>query len=245
MREDLSALALGVRAGEERALAAAITMAEAGEAHDLLSFLEPNVHKPVLGITGAPGVGKSSIVSSMVGMIREQDVLVAALLVDPSSVLTGGSLLGDRIRLQKHASDRGVFIRSLAARGHLGGLTQHIDQVIAVLRGSPFAIILLETVGVGQSEVEIMHHADAVCFVVTPSHGDGVQAAKAGILEIADVIALNKSDLPAANLSFRELTGADLVSRKTKQPVKVIHTIALDDIGVGDVLAELLDIAES
>lgn len=231
----------GVREGNPRALGQAISLAENGEADDLLNALgAPHQLHRVIGITGAPGVGKSTLVSSLITSIRNRGLSVAAILVDPSSALTGGSLLGDRIRLGGHTGDDKVFIRSLATRGHLGGLTAHINDVVSLVQHSPFDVIILETVGVGQSEVEVMHHADVVCFVVSPGQGDGVQISKAGVLEIADVIAINKSDMDGVEKTANELQHGDLVAHRTGQPIQILQTVATTGRGVAGLLDTLL-----
>ena len=159
----------------------------------------------MVGITGPPGAGKSTLISSLIRLIRERGETVGILAVDPSSPLTGGALLGDRIRMQDHAGDEGVYIRSMATRGHLGGLAAAAGEVITLMGRAGFDILVVETVGVGQSEVEVMEVADLVVLVVGPSWGDQVQADKAGIVEIADVYVVNKCDRPGADEVVRAL----------------------------------------
>ncbi len=159
----------------------------------------------VVGLTGPPGVGKSTLTSALVTAFRARDERVAVIAVDPSSPFSGGALLGDRVRMQEHATDPGVFIRSMAARGQLGGLAAATPQAIRVLSGVGFDVVLVETVGVGQSEVEVAAAADTVVLVLAPGMGDGVQAAKAGILEIGDVYVVNKADRDGAEATAREL----------------------------------------
>jgi LAO/AO transport system kinase len=152
----------------------------------------------VIGITGAPGVGKSTTVDALIKLLRERNFSVAVLAVDPSSPISGGALLGDRIRLTDHFTDRGVFIRSLATRGHLGGLSVSTKAVLKLVQSAKFDFIIVETVGVGQSEVEVMRVVDTVVVVLAPGMGDGIQASKAGLLEIGDIYLINKSDREGA-----------------------------------------------
>jgi LAO/AO transport system kinase len=159
----------------------------------------------VVGLTGAPGVGKSTVTAALVGAYRERGLRVGVLAIDPTSPFSGGALLGDRIRMQDHATDRGVFIRSMASRGHLGGLAAATPQALRVLDAAGCDIILVETVGVGQAEVEIASLADTTLVAVAPGMGDAIQAAKAGILEIADAFVVNKADKPGAQEAVRDL----------------------------------------
>jgi LAO/AO transport system kinase len=187
-------LIASVGAGDRRALARAITLVEDGEALDT----GDSSTTPVIGITGPPGSGKSTLISGMIDALRRRGETVAVLAVDPSSPLTGGALLGDRIRMQGHAGDEGVYIRSMATRGHLGGLAAPAGAALRLMGLAGFDHVFVETVGVGQSEVEVMGLADVVVLVVGPSWGDHVQADKAGVVEIADVIVVNKADRPGA-----------------------------------------------
>ncbi len=162
-------------------------------------------HAHVVGLTGSPGVGKSTVTGALVRAYRDQGLRVGVLAVDPSSPFSGGALLGDRVRMQDHATDDQVFIRSMASRGHLGGLSWATPQALRILAAAGFDVVLIETVGVGQAEVEIASLADTALVVVAPGLGDSIQAAKAGILEIADVFAVNKSDRPGAHEVVRDL----------------------------------------
>ncbi len=195
-----------LKSGNARDIARAITSVEniGEESHEILLQLPlPQAH--VIGLTGPPGVGKSTSTSALVSQLRSIGHRVAVLAVDPSSPFSKGALLGDRIRMQAHASDSGVFIRSLAARGHLGGLTETTLDVITVLSAANFDTIIVETVGVGQSEIDIASAADTTIVITAPGMGDGIQAAKAGILEIADIFAVNKADRDGAEATVREL----------------------------------------
>ncbi|HEX7525561.1 MAG TPA: methylmalonyl Co-A mutase-associated GTPase MeaB, partial [Gaiellaceae bacterium] len=194
-------LAAGIRTGDRRALARAITLVENGDplAYDIVADLYPDTGKAyAIGVTGPPGVGKSSLVSALIRLVRERETTVGVVSVDPSSPFTHGALLGDRIRLSDHFLDPGVFIRSMGTRGHLGGLAEATLQALLLLDAAGKDLVFLETVGTGQSEVEVTHIADTVLLVLMPGSGDSVQALKAGIMEIPDVIAINKSDHPAA-----------------------------------------------
>jgi LAO/AO transport system kinase len=204
----LEQLAAGVRAGDRRALARAITLVENSEplAYDLVRDLYPSTGGAyAVGVTGPPGVGKSSLISALVGHVRERGSTVGVISVDPSSPFTQGALLGDRIRLADHFLDPEVFIRSMGTRGHLGGLVEAALQAVLVLDAAGKDVVFLETVGAGQSEVEVIRIADTVLLVLMPGSGDSVQALKAGIMEIPDVIAINKMDHPAAKTMLNEV----------------------------------------
>ncbi len=197
-----------MRSGDRRALARAITLVENGDplAYDLVREIYPETGNAyTVGLTGPPGVGKSSLISALLRHVRERDTQVGVVSVDPSSPFTQGALLGDRIRLADHFLDPGVFIRSMATRGHLGGLAEATLQAVLVLDAAGKELILLETVGTGQSEVEVIGLADTVLLVLMPGSGDSVQALKAGIMEIPDVIAINKADHPAAKTMLNEV----------------------------------------
>ncbi len=204
-REDLAA---GVRSGDRRALARAISLVEDGDplAYGVVADVYPETGSAYsVGITGPPGVGKSSLASALIRDIRGRGQTVGVISVDPSSPFTHGALLGDRIRLTDHFLDPGVFIRSMGTRGHLGGLAEATLQALLVLDAAGKDIVLLETVGAGQSEVEVIGIADTVLLVLMPGSGDAVQALKAGIMEIPDVIAINKMDSPAAKTMLNEV----------------------------------------
>src|SRR5881409_143766 len=201
-------LAEGVRTGDRRALARAISLVENGDllAYDLVRDIYPETGRTyAVGITGPPGVGKSSLISTLIGHIREQGRTIGVISVDPSSPFTQGALLGDRIRLSDHFLDPGVFIRSMGTRGHLGGLAETTLQALLVLDAAGKELVFLETVGAGQGEVEVIGIADTVVLVLMPGSGDSIQALKAGIMEIPDVIAINKRDHPAAKTMLNEV----------------------------------------
>ena len=201
-------LAAGVRGGDRRALARTITLVENRDplAYDVVADLYPRTGNAyAVGVTGPPGVGKSSLVSALLRHVRARDVSVGVVSVDPSSPFSHGALLGDRIRLSDHFLDPEVFIRSMGARGHLGGLAEAALQALLVLDASGKELVFLETVGTGQSEVEIIGVADTVVLVLMPGSGDAVQALKAGIMEIPDVIAINKMDHPSAKTMLVEV----------------------------------------
>jgi len=219
-----------------RELAQQITLVEnsgTGSTELLSSMPTPSAH--IVGITGPPGVGKSTSTSALITQLRSEGKSVAVLAVDPSSTFSKGALLGDRIRMQDHALDSGVFIRSLASRGHLGGLTGTIYSVLKVISAAGFDLIIIETVGVGQSEIEIAKMADTSIVIAAPGAGDGIQAAKAGILEIADIFTVNKSDRPGADATVRELKGmlsmASGAQSASGWETPVIPTIATDGLG--------------
>src|SRR2546426_2459197 len=217
-------LAAGVRAGDKRALARAITLVENSEplAYDLVADLYPDTgHAYAVGVTGPAGVGKSSLISTLVRHVRARETTVGVISVDPSSPFSHGALLGDRIRLADHFLDPGVYIRSMGTRGHLGGLAEATLQALLVLDASGKDLVFLETVGAGQSEVEVIGIADTVLLVLMPGSGDSVQALKAGIMEIPDVIAVNKMDHPAAKTMVNEVRSILTLDkdRKWKPPI--------------------------
>jgi LAO/AO transport system kinase len=201
-------LAAGVRAGDRKALARAITLIENSDplAYELVRDIYPETGRAYsIGITGPPGVGKSSLIAALVTHVRKDDRSVGVVSVDPSSPFSQGALLGDRIRLTEHFLDPGVFIRSMGTRGHLGGLAEAALQALLVLDASGKDLVFLETVGAGQSEVEVIAIADTVLLVLQPGSGDSIQALKAGIMEIPDVIAVNKADHPGAQAMAKDV----------------------------------------
>jgi LAO/AO transport system kinase len=196
----------------------------------------------VIGLTGSPGVGKSTTTSALVGAFRARGNRVGVIAVDPSSPFSGGALLGDRIRMQEHATDPGVFIRSMASRGHLGGLSATTPQALRVLEAAGCDVILIETVGVGQSEVEVAAAADTTIVLLAPGMGDGIQAAKAGILEIADVLCVNKADRDGADTTMRELRHMIALGERSSSAweVPVVKSVASTGVGIPELL-DLLD----
>jgi LAO/AO transport system kinase len=205
---DVARVVEGVLEGERRAVARAISMVEDGAAGlpELIAGLYPRTGTAyTVGLTGSPGVGKSSLAAELLTVARRHDRTVAVLAIDPTSPFTGGALLGDRLRMQSHATDPGVFIRSMATRGHLGGLALAAPEAVRVLDAGGAGLVIVETVGVGQAEVEVATAADTTLVVVAPGWGDAVQASKAGILEIADVFVVNKADRPGADEAARDL----------------------------------------
>ena len=198
-------------------------------------------HAHVVGLTGSPGVGKSTVTGALVRAYRDKGQRVAVLAVDPSSPFSGGALLGDRVRMQDHATDEHVFIRSMASRGHLGGLSWATPQAVRILAAAGFDIVLIETVGVGQAEIEIASLADSALVVVAPGLGDSIQAAKAGILEIADVFVVNKSDRPGAQEVVRDLRMMLAMARYGGDDWRppIISTTAVTTEGIAELAAAI------
>jgi LAO/AO transport system kinase len=230
-------------AGETRALARAIRMAEdrdPGIADLLRQVREHTGRARVIGVTGPPGSGKSTLCDQVIQRWRAQGHQVGVIAVDPSSPFTGGAILGDRVRMVRHTLDPGVFIRSMAARGHLGGLAAAAREAVRLLDAAGRDRCLLETVGVGQSELEVMETADTTVVVTTPSTGDAVQIIKAGILEIADIFVVNKADLPGASKVVRDLKELVRHGRlRTEWSPPVILTVAETGDGVDDLVAAI------
>ena len=205
---DLSTLIQGIQTGGMRALARACRLIDERDpcAFELLKRIFTHEGRAyVIGVTGTPGAGKSTLVDGLIRLYREQGKRVAVLAIDPTSPYSGGAILGDRIRMQQHFTDEGVFIRSIATRGHLGGLSRSTGDVLHVLHASTFDVVILETVGVGQDELEVTQLADTTLVVMAPGLGDDIQAIKAGILEVADVFAVNKSDRVGADATVQDL----------------------------------------
>jgi LAO/AO transport system kinase len=232
------------RDGEPRAVARLVTMVEDGspQLREVMAALTPHAgHAHVVGITGSPGVGKSTATNALVTELRRDDTRVGVLAIDPSSPFSGGALLGDRVRMQDHATDAGVFIRSMASRGHLGGLSRTTPQALRVLDAAGCDVVIVETVGVGQSEVEIAGLADTTVVLMAPGLGDGIQAAKAGILEIGDVYVVNKADRDGAEQVRRELRSAITLGDRPEGAWKppIVLTVARDGLGLDELVAEL------
>jgi LAO/AO transport system kinase len=237
---DPAVLAEGVRRGEPARVARLLSLVEAGDAAArpvLASLAGDSGRAYTIGVTGAPGAGKSSLTDRLVGVIRSTGDSVAVLAVDPSSPRTGGAILGDRVRMGTHATDRGVFIRSMATRGHLGGLAAATPQAIRVLEASGAPWVLVETVGVGQVELDIAGATDTTVVVLTPGWGDGVQANKAGLLEVADVFVVNKADRDGVDATVKDLVGMlELggASYATSWVPPIVTTVATTGAGVGE-----------
>ena len=231
-------------AGDARALARLVSLVENGapELRPVMKALAPLTGGArVIGLTGAPGVGKSTMTTALVSAYRERDLRVGVLAVDPTSPFTGGALLGDRVRMQDHATDPGVFIRSMASRGHLGGLAAATPQALRVLDAAGFGPVLVETVGVGQAEVEVASLADTTLVLVAPGTGDAVQAAKAGILEVGDIFVVNKCDNPGAQETVRNLRTMIAMAERGKGDWKppIVMTTATAGEGIADLTAAL------
>ncbi|MFE1316991.1 methylmalonyl Co-A mutase-associated GTPase MeaB [Kitasatospora phosalacinea] len=243
---DVATLVEQARQGRPRAVARLITLVEnaAPELREVMAALAPYSGRAyTVGLTGSPGVGKSTSTSALVSAYRRLGRRVGVLAVDPSSPFSGGALLGDRVRMQEHATDPEVFIRSMATRGHLGGLAWAAPQALRVLDGAGCDVILVETVGVGQSEVEVAAQADTAVVLLAPGMGDGIQAAKAGILEIGDVFVVNKADRDGADATARELNhmlglGESRQAGDWRPPI--VKTVAARGEGV-DELVEALE----
>lgn len=229
--------------GDRRAVARLLSMVERGgdDARAVGALAHARSGRAyTVGITGAPGAGKSTLTSALLGEIRGRGDRVSALAIDPSSPFTGGAILGDRIRMQDHALDEGVFIRSMATRGHLGGLALATPQAVRVLDAAGFPWVLVETVGVGQVEVEIVGAADTTVVVVNPGWGDAIQANKAGLMEIADIFVINKADRPGATDTRRDLESMlDLTEYGAWRP-PVLDAVATEGSGVTELWDQVL-----
>jgi LAO/AO transport system kinase len=230
--------------GDPRALARLVSLIEDGSPwlRAVTKELAPLAGRArVIGLTGSPGAGKSTVTSALIAAYRGQGLRVAVLAIDPTSPFTGGALLGDRIRMQDHATDGSVFIRSMASRGHLGGLAAATPQVIRALDAARYDIILIETVGVGQVEVEIAALADSVAVLVVPGMGDSIQAAKAGILEIADVFVVNKADRPQVHETIRDLRSMIALAARGPDDWRppIVKTVATTGDGIGELVGHL------
>ena len=241
---DPAGLVAAARDGDPRSLARLVSLVENGSPRlrEIMKLIAPHTGQArIIGLTGSPGVGKSTVTGALVRAYRAEGLRVGVLAVDPTSPFTGGALLGDRVRMQDHATDAGVFIRSMASRGHLGGLSWAAPQALRILDAAGFDVIMIETVGVGQAEVAIASLADSTLVIVAPGMGDSVQAAKAGILEIADIFVVNKSDRPGAQEAVRDLRTmiamADHGPGDWKPPI--VSTTAATGEGVDDLVSRL------
>ena len=239
---DVPDLVARAERGEARAVARLISLVEDASPalREVMALLAPRAgHARVIGLTGSPGVGKSTSTNALVAAYRRLGMRVGVLAVDPSSPFSGGALLGDRVRMQDHATDDGVFIRSMASRGHLGGLSWAAPQALRVLSAAGCDVVLIETVGVGQAEVEIASLADTTLVLLAPGMGDGIQAAKAGILEVADVFVVNKADREGADTVVRDLRYMlSLGDRRTDDGwrVPIVKTVAAKGEGADEVV---------
>src|SRR3954468_13831990 len=238
-----ASLAERLIAGDKRALARAITLIESDDpaGWDLVREVYPRTGKArIVGFTGPPGVGKSTLIGALTGELRKAERAVAVLSIDPSSPFTRGALLGDRIRLTEHFLDPGVFIRSMASRGALGGLSEAALQVALIMDAAGKDDVLIETVGVGQAEIDIVDHADTIVLALMPGSGDSIQALKAGVMEIPDVIVVNKADHPMTDTMVREVKGVlALAHPPDGWKVPVLRTEAARGEGVADLAAKI------
>ncbi len=244
MRAAVPELIGRAQSGDPRAVARLVSLVEdaAPQLREVMAALVPHAgHAEVIGVTGSPGVGKSTVTSGLVSGYRRAGRRVGVLAVDPTSPFSGGALLGDRIRMQEHATDPGVYIRSMATRGHLGGLAWATPQALRVLDAAGCDVVLVETVGVGQSEVDVAALADTTLVVLAPGLGDGIQAAKAGLLEIGDIYVVNKADRDGAEALVRDLRGTvRLAERKPgdwRQPI--VTTVATRGEGIDELAAAI------
>ena len=241
---DVPTLVSRAREGDPRAVARLITLVESGDrvVPEIAAALAPYTGRAqVIGLTGAPGVGKSTTTSELVRALRSRGHRVGVLAVDPSSPFSGGAILGDRVRMQEHATDPGVYIRSMSSRGHLGGLAAATPAAVRVLEGAGCDVVLVETVGVGQAEVEVASLADTTLVLLAPGMGDAVQAVKAGILEIADVFVVNKADRDGADATVRDIQG--MIALGERGPgqwrPQVVRAVAVRSEGIDDIAAAI------
>ena len=240
--DDIEALLKQSSAGDFKSLARIISLVEndSAESDSILRQLKINYNIPVIGFTGPPGAGKSSIVNSLLKKFSAEGKRVAVLAVDPTSPFNFGSLLGDRIRWSDHYSNKNIFMRSMATRGALGGLSEKIIEVTDVLRSAPFDFIFIETVGVGQSEVEIAGLADVTIVVLVPESGDEIQTMKAGLMEIADIFVVNKCDRDGADMFAKNVFELTHEKNNTEQiPVTVIKTSTTNGSGIDELITEI------
>jgi LAO/AO transport system kinase len=240
--DEAQRIADAVLAGEIRA--AARLMRDIDDmrpgAVEIMKRLYPHTGRAfVLGVTGNPGAGKSTVVDALIDFYRKAQKRVGVVAVDPTSPFSGGAILGDRIRMQRHATDAGVFIRSLATRGHLGGLSRSTTEVVAVLDAMGYDVVIIETVGVGQDEVDVVQQAETAVVVTVPGLGDEIQAIKAGILEIADVLVVNKADREGADRAVRDLVAMLELRSHDATPVEIVRTVATTGNGIDELVAAI------
>lgn len=230
--------------GNHRAAAKLISLIESHEhLKEIISQLYSyRKNSYIIGITGAPGVGKSTITDKLIQELRNDGYRVGVIAIDPTSPFSGGALLGDRIRLQKHATDEGVFIRSMGSRGHLGGLAPATNNAITILSALGCNYIIIETVGVGQSEIEIVKYADAVLLVLTPGSGDSMQVMKAGIMEIGDIFVINKCDRPGVDKIESELNMLQQINQNKDRFRPILKVVAPKEIGMDEMYTELMNL---
>ncbi len=241
---DGAGLARQLLAGDRRALARSITLVENDDPHgwEIVRQIYPHTGAAaIIGFTGPPGAGKSTLLGELTRLERSAGRSVGVLTVDPTSPFSSGALLGDRIRLSDHFLDQGVFIRSMANRGALGGLSEAALQATLLMDAAGRDLVLLETVGVGQAEVDVINHADSVVLVLTPGSGDSIQALKAGVMEIPDVIVVNKADHPLADSMVRDIRSTLALGPPRDWAIPVLRTIATTGEGVGELLASLTE----
>ncbi len=241
---DVPLLVERAREGDPRAVARLITLVESGDETlpAIAAALAPHTGRAqVVGLTGSPGVGKSTTTNELVRALRARGHRVGVLAIDPSSPFTGGAILGDRVRMQDHATDPGVYIRSMSSRGHLGGLSAATPQAVRVLEGAGCDVVLVETVGVGQAEVEVASLADTTLVLLAPGMGDAIQAVKAGILEIADIFVVNKADRDGADATVRDIQG--MIALGERGPgqwrPQVVRSVAVRGEGIDDIAAAI------
>jgi LAO/AO transport system kinase len=241
---DVPTLVDRARSGDPRAVARLISLVEDGSPAlpEVAAALAPySGQAQVIGLTGSPGVGKSTTTNELVRALRKAGHRVGVLAVDPSSPFTGGAILGDRIRMQEHSTDPGVYIRSMSSRGQLGGLAAATPQAVRVLEGAGCDVVLVETVGVGQAEVEVASLADTTLVLLAPGMGDAIQAVKAGILEIADVFVVNKADRPGADATYRDIQGMLALGDRAPEQWRpqVVRATAVRGEGIDDVVGAI------